>query len=420
MKVLILGSGGREHAIYWKLLQSPLAKSIHVFPGNGGIPEKDTIVDSNLNLSDPASIVAHVKRESYDLVVIGPEQPLVDGIVDMLENIVPVFGPSRAAARLEGSKFFAKSFMQRYKIPTAAAESFSDAESAIRYIDSRKIPIVIKADGLAAGKGVTVAFSRDDAVNAVRDCLENGVFGASGHSLLVEDFMEGEEASVFAICDGEKALPFIAAQDHKRAFDGDRGPNTGGMGAYCPVAMMSPEMMERVQKEVLDPVIQGMKAEGSPYRGLLYAGLMIGKEELKVVEFNVRFGDPETQALLRLLDEDLLQLMYESATGKLKQNALRFREESAVVVVLAADGYPGAYKKNIEFNNLDNLGSDIICFHAGTLRKENRYLSNGGRVLGITATGPDMQSARKRVYEALKKIDVKGTFYRTDIGGDKI
>ncbi len=418
MKVLILGSGGREHALFWKISSSPRAGEIHVFPGNGGFPAEALVRDDKLSLSDPASIAEFVKANGYELVVVGPEQPLVDGVADALEGICPVFGPSKAAAQLEGSKNFAKDFMKRHGIPTAGAERFTDAQAALDYLKSKEPPIVVKADGLAAGKGVTVALNRADAEKAVRECLEEGRFGESGASLLIEDFLQGEEASVFALCDGERALPFVAAQDHKRAFDGDEGPNTGGMGAYCPVPhLVTPEVMELIQTEVLDQAMAGMKADGSPYVGLLYAGLMIHDGKPSVVEFNVRFGDPETQALLRILDEDLLDLLDKAARGDLPARPLKFKDQTALVVVLAAEGYPGQYKKNVEINGLDSLQGDIIPFHAGTKRDGDRLVSTGGRILGITAMGANPAAAQTSVYRDMEKIDAPGTFYRKDIGG---
>ena len=416
MKILLLGSGGREHALFWKLSQSPRAGEIRVYPGNGGFPNSSLVSDDSLDLSRSESVKEHVRKEKYDLVVIGPEQPLVDGVADALQGICPVFGPVAQAAQLEGSKQFAKSFMEKYGIPTAASRSFTETAPALEYLKTRAAPYVIKADGLAAGKGVTVAATLEEAEKAVRECLDEGAFGESGRSLLVEDFLKGEEASVFALCDGERALPFIAAQDHKRAHDGDQGPNTDGMGAYCPAPLVTPEIMARVQSEVLDPVMRGMKEEGSPYRGLLYAGLMIDGDRPSVVEFNVRFGDPETQALLRLLDEDLVELMLLCAEGSLPDRALKFSPGSSIVVVLAAEGYPGSYTKNIEIKGLDKLKGDIICFHAGTKKERDLILSSGGRVLGITAVGSDLKAAREAAYQGIKNVGADHVFYRKDIG----
>ncbi|MBI3395647.1 MAG: phosphoribosylamine--glycine ligase [Spirochaetia bacterium] len=419
MKVLLLGSGGREHALFWKLSQSPRLTRLDVAPGNGGFPSNVIRKDAP-PLSDIPALAKFIQHEKYELVVVGPEQPLVDGITDALKGICPVFGPSRLAAQLEGSKDFAKSFMMKYGIPTAQSRTFTKSAEAVQYLDEVEArtgaPFVIKADGLAAGKGVVVAATKSEAVGAIQDSLDHKKFGGAGARVLVEDFLKGTEASIFALCDGERALPFVAAKDHKRAFDGDKGPNTGGMGAFTPASVVTPSVLAKVQKLVFDPVIRGMKAEGAPYRGLLYAGLMIHNGEPSVVEFNVRFGDPETQALLRLLDEDLLELCHLCAAGTLPDRPLKFLPGSALVVVLAAQGYPDEYLKGIALKNLDKTQGDIITFHAGTRREGNSILSNGGRVLGVTATGRDLEEARKKVYGAMENIAVSGTFYRKDIG----
>ncbi len=419
MKVLLLGSGGREHALFWKLSQSPRLTRLDVAPGNGGFP-LSSIRDDAPPLSDIEKLVEFIRNEKYDLVVVGPEQPLVDGLVDALEGVCPVFGPSKIPAALEGSKEFAKAFMIRHSIPTARAESFTEAPLAIEYLrrmnKEEGPPFVIKADGLAAGKGVTVAPDLATAGRAVHEALIENRFGASGSRILVEDFLRGTEASVFALCDGERAVAFIAAKDHKRAFDEDQGPNTGGMGAFTPAAIVTPEVMKQVQTEVLDRAVKGMKADGTPYRGLLYAGLMIDQGKARVVEFNARFGDPETQALMRLLDEDLLDLCEKSARGALPDRPLKFHPGAAVVTVLAAEGYPDDYRKNIPLKNLDKAQGDIIIFHAGTRREGDQILSTGGRILGVTATGKDLTEARSKVYEYMESVAVPGTFYRKDIG----
>lgn len=420
MKVLLIGSGGREHALFWKLSQSKNLTKLNVFPGNGGFPE-DALVsihDSNgqsASLSNLSAIVEHVSSEKYDLVVVGPEQPLVDGIVDALQAYCPVFGPSRGAARLEGSKEFSKSFMSRHGIPTAEARSFHDVREALEYLSTRTIPVVIKADGLAAGKGVTVAQTLEEAQKAIRESLEEGKFGDSGKKVLIEDFLKGEEASVFALCDGQKAIPFVAAQDFKRAFDGDQGPNTGGMGAYTPVSMMTPDLMKQVQSEVLDRTMDGMQKEGTPYRGLLYAGLMIDDGKPSVVEFNVRFGDPETQPLMMRLDEDLLDLMYRSATGDLENRELKFYNGASIIVVLAAEGYPGTYKKNIPLRLPDLNDDRTMIFHAGTRLENGRLYSTGGRILGVTARAENLSGARERAYQIIDSIQAESVFYRKDI-----
>lgn len=420
MKVLLLGSGGREHALYWKLAQSQMVEALHAWPGNGGFPANSLpsalASSAGLNIADPLAVAQFVAREKYDLVVVGPEQPLVAGVADALRENCAVFGPMAAPARLEGSKDFSKDFMQRHGIPTAASRSFMDLQSALAYLDELQAPYVIKADGLAAGKGVVVAENRREAEIAIRDRMERRIFGSAGDRILIEEFMEGEEASVFALCDGEHALAMQACQDHKRAFDGDRGPNTGGMGAYTPTPFVCPELMQQVQTEVLDRAVAGMKADGTPYRGLLYAGLMIKDGRARVVEFNVRFGDPETQALMRVLDEDLAELALQAASGHLPDRPLRFLPGAALVVVVAAEGYPDQYQKDIELKGIDNLSGDIITFHAGTRREGSRLLSAGGRILGVTAIGPDLVAARNQVYAMLKSIRAEGVFYRKDIG----
>jgi phosphoribosylamine--glycine ligase len=422
MKTLLLGGGGREHALYWKLKQSARITTLHAWPGNGGFPLESIppalAAAGSLDPNDPASVRAFVERHGYEFVIVGPEQPLVNGVVDALAGVCPVFGPSAYCAQLEGSKDFAKQFMRSVGVPTAAAEAFTDSGAALAYLRSLPDgPVVIKADGLAAGKGVVVARDRAEAEEAVRASLERRVFGSASSKVLIEEFMAGEEASVFALCDGERAIPFVACQDHKRAYDGDQGPNTGGMGAYCPAPVATPAVMEQVQREVLDPVVAGMKAAGHPYRGLLYAGLMIENDRARVVEFNVRFGDPETQALLRLLDEDLGELMWTAAAGSFSPDRrLRFRSGAAIVVVLAAEGYPDAYRKNIPLKGIDSQEGDIIIFHAGSRREGTEILSSGGRVLGVTAAAESFTAARELAYAGLKNISAPGLFFRKDIG----
>jgi phosphoribosylamine---glycine ligase len=419
MKTLLLGGGGREHALYWKLKQSARITTLHAWPGNGGFPlESIPPSQASLDPNDPASVRAFVLQHGYEFVVVGPEQPLVNGVTDALAGVCPVFGPSAYCAQLEGSKDFAKQFMLSVGVPTAAAEAFTDAEAALAHLRALPDgPVVIKADGLAAGKGVVVAQNRAEAEEAVRACLERQVFGAASRKVLIEEFMAGEEASVFALCDGERAIPFIACQDHKRVYDGDQGPNTGGMGAYCPAPVATPAVMEQVQQEILDPIVAGMKVAGHPYRGLLYAGLMIENDRARVVEFNVRFGDPETQALLRLLDEDLGDLMWTAAAGSFTpERRLRFRPGAAIVVVLAAEGYPDAYRKNIPLKGIDRQEGDIIIFHAGSRRQGTEILSSGGRVLGVTAAAPSFTTARELAYAELKNLSVDGLFFRKDIG----
>ena len=415
MKILLIGSGGREHALYHKILQSPLLSQIKVFPGNAGI-HKNHLLDLNASLSDLNAIYRHVKEEQYDLVVIGPEQPLVDGISDLLAPLCPVFGPSQKASRLEGSKEFSKNFMQKYNIPTAQAQVFTEYNEAWNFVKKLKPPIVIKADALAAGKGVSVCEQHSEAKEALEKIMVQKVLGEGKEKVLVEKYMEGQEISVFALCDGEKALPFIASQDHKRAYDKDQGPNTGGMGAYLPVPFVNRELQNQIQEEILNPTLKGMKDEGHPYRGLLYAGLMVKENQARVVEFNIRFGDPETQALLPLLKEDLLPLLYQSAKGNLEKNSLEFHKKASICVVLAAKGYPGDYQKNILLKNLDTDFRDIMIFHAGTKLIDAKLYSSGGRVLNIVGQAKNLNLAQEKVYSFLEKYPFECLFYRKDIG----
>ena len=360
-----------------------------------------------------------MEQAKYDLLLVGPEQPLVEGITDSLKGVCPVFGPSQAAARLEGSKEFSKNFMQKYKIPTAQAQSFTDLQPALTYVETwEKSPIVIKADGLAAGKGVTVALDLKEAKQALDQAMRQAVFGAAGSKVLIEEYLEGQEISVFALCDGRRALAFLASQDHKRAYEGDKGPNTGGMGAYAPVPFVNDSLMAQIQTEILDRALAGMQSEGSPFRGLLYAGLMVKNNQAQVIEFNVRFGDPETQALLPLLNEDLLDLLYQAAAGSLSPKFLNFHKSAAIVVVLAAKGYPSAYTKNISLKKLDSPEGDITLLHAGTVRQEGQLLSSGGRVLNVVALGPSLTEAREKAYHFLESqaAYMENLFYRKDIG----
>ena len=416
MKVLLIGSGGREHALYSSILQSPRLSELHVFPGNGGF-DPENILHSSLVLNNSVSVRQFVEKKGYDLVVVGPEQFLVDGIVDALVGVCPVFGPTKAAARLEGSKIFSKRFMQKYNIPTAQARSFTDFDEACSYLQDLKPPVVVKVDGLAAGKGVTVANDHSDAKKALQAALCDGAYGKAGQKVLIEDFLQGEEISVFALCDGKRAIPFLPAQDYKRAYDNDQGPNTGGMGAYLPVPIVNDALVAQIQTQILDRVIHGMQAEGHSYRGLLYAGLMVHENYAKVVEFNVRFGDPETQALLMLLENDLLPLLQQAATQDLEPRFLHFRQEAAIVVVLAALGYPSPnYKKKIPLKNIDIHAEDVKLLHAQTCREEGKLFSAGGRVLNVVATGSTVADARNKVYGFLEKLTLEDLFYRKDIG----
>ena len=413
-KVFLIGSGGREHAIYYKLKQSPQLGAILVYPGNGGIPRED-IVTEKINLKNKTELQEFVKKSKFDLVVVGPEDPLVDGVADWMHEIgIPCFGPSAYCAQIEGSKDFAKNLMVGAGVPTAAFATFTDFASAEEYIKSSPIPVVIKADGLAAGKGVTVCFARDDAYRALKEIFHDRLFGDM-RKVVIEEFMDGEEASVFALCDGENFALLPAAQDHKRAFDGDKGPNTGGMGAYCPAPVVTDGIIQQVKAEIIRPVMNYFKAKGFPYKGVLYAGLMIKNGKARVVEFNCRFGDPETQAVLLLLQDDLLQIMHECATGNLQKSEFSIYPGAAAIVVLAAEGYPGSYNKNIPLEISDTKDPNIQIFHAGTALQGNKLVSSGGRILGITARGADLKETVGKIYSYMGKQSNPGTFYRKDI-----
>lgn len=419
MKVLLIGSGGRESALAYKIRQSSLLTELKVYPGNGGFPRSEVIPKNSFNLKDKSSTIEFVKKEKFDLVVVGPEDPLVDGITDWMEEAgVLCFGPSAYCARIEGSKDFAKNLMKEFNVPTAAYAAFTDYDSAIEYTRKQKLPLVVKADGLAAGKGVTVCLKPDEFETALKEIFLDKKFGTSGSRVLIEEFMEGQEASIFAISDGEKYLVLPALQDHKRAFDGDRGPNTGGMGAYCPAPIATDSVIDQVKREVFTPMIEGLKKKGTPYKGLLYAGLMIDSSGYaKVVEFNCRFGDPETQSLMLMIEDDLLKLMKESAEGNIHQDSVRLKKGASCVVVLAAKGYPEDYIKNIELN-LSKPGSDTEVFHAGTTIDSNgKLLSSGGRILGISSFGESLKSAVSKCYAYIDSNQVPNTFYRKDIAG---
>ena len=416
MNVLLIGQGGREHALAWALSASPLLDRLHAAPGNAGIAEVAEIAP--LDVSDHAAVARFCRDAGVDLVVVGPEGPLAAGIVDDLAAAgIRAFGPSRAAARLESSKVFTKELCARHGIPTAAFARFTEPGPARDHVRAKGAPIVVKADGLAAGKGVTVAATRDEALAAVDACF-SGAFGAAGEAVVIEEFLEGEEASYFALVDGETVLPLAGAQDHKRAHDGDRGPNTGGMGAYSPAPVLTPELTERVLAEIVRPTVLALAAEGTPYRGVLYAGLMITAEGPKLIEYNVRFGDPEAQVLVMRLKDDLLLLMQAACDGVLGSMTARWRDEAALTVVMAAEGYPGPYAKGTEIRNLAAARAveGVEIFHAGTRRDGNRLLADGGRVLNVTALGRTVAEAQERAYRAAALIDWPEGFYRRDIG----
>ncbi len=415
MNVLLIGSGGREHALAWKIAASPLLTKLYAAPGNPGIAGEAELVQ--LSPDDHGAVVDFCRERGIDLVVVGPEAPLVAGLGDRLREAgIRVFGGSAAAARLEGSKGFTKDLCARYGIPTAAYGRFSDAEAAKAYVRRNGAPIVVKADGLAAGKGVTVAMTLDEALSAIDACFD-GSFGAAGAEVVVEEFLEGEEASFFCLCDGVTALPFGSAQDHKRVGDGDTGPNTGGMGAYSPAPVMTSEMVVRTMKEIVEPTMRGMTEMGCPFSGVLFAGLMISESGPKLIEYNVRFGDPECQVLMMRLKDDVLVLMRAAADGQLAHMSVRWRDEAALTVVMAARGYPGTPEKGSVIRGVEAAATEgVEIFHAGTAVKDGHLVAAGGRVLNVTATGRTVAEAQAKTYAAVDRIDWPGGFCRRDIG----
>ncbi len=416
MNILLIGSGGREHALAWAIANSPLSDRLFAAPGNAGIAEQAELVP--LDTDNPDAVVTFCREAAIDLVVIGPEAPLIAGLVDHLASAgIKAFGPSAAAARLEGSKGFTKDLCARANIPTAAYARFSDAASARAYVEKQGAPIVVKADGLAAGKGVVVAMTVGEALEAVDACF-SGAFGAAGAEVVVEDFLDGEEASFFVLSDGRNVLPLATAQDHKRAFDGDKGPNTGGMGAYSPAPVMTEALVQRTIAEIIEPTIRTLAAEGTPFVGVLYAGLMIDAAGPKLIEYNVRFGDPECQVLMMRLKDDIVTLMLAAIDGTLDQVGARWHDDVALTVVMAARGYPGPYDKGSEIRGLEAAASDpaVEIFHAGTRADHGRVLANAGRVLNVTARGNTVAEARERAYAAIARIDWPEGFCRSDIG----
>ncbi|MFN8972283.1 MAG: phosphoribosylamine--glycine ligase [Alphaproteobacteria bacterium] len=414
MKILVVGAGGREHALIRALEHSPDNHEIIAAPGNAGI---DAEIECR-NLTTLPGVISYCQGNKVDLVVIGPEQPLVDGWADALRGAgIAVFGPGARAAEIEASKDFTKQLCDRYHIPTAKYRTFRIMKEALEYLKEVGAPIVVKADGLAAGKGVTVALTYDEAEAAIKACF-SGAFGAAGNAVVLEEMLEGEEASVFALADGKTAILFGSAQDHKRAFDGDSGPNTGGMGAYSPAPVMTDAISTQVMKEIITPAIEGLAAEGIPYIGVIFAGIMITKDGPKLIEFNCRFGDPETQVLFARFNGDAARLFHSCATGALDASALSFSPDAAIGVVMASKGYPGAYVKNTPIGGLDKAAAmeGVTILHAGTAKKGEQWLSNGGRVLTIVATAATLADARDRAYEAIAAIDWTEGFYRKDIG----
>jgi phosphoribosylamine--glycine ligase len=414
MNVLLIGSGGREHALAWAILASPLLGKLYCAPGNAGIAEIADCVA--LDVADHPGVVQFCREKSIGLVVVGPEAPLVGGLADDVAAAgIKVFGPSKAAAQLEGSKGFTKDFCAAHGIPTAAYARFDDRAAARAYVERHSLPLVVKADGLAAGKGVTVAETREAALAAVDACFSGSV---AGGGIVVEDFLAGEEASFFALVDGTHAIPLASAQDHKRAFDGDTGPNTGGMGAYSPAPVVTPEIARRAMDEIVWPTVKGMAARGTPYRGVLYAGLMITQDGPTLIEYNVRFGDPEAQVLMLRLKSDLLAALLATADGVLNAFDVRWHDDAAITVVMAANGYPGDYARGSEIRGVEAAQAmeGVAVFHAGTARADGRLIATGGRVLDVSARGRTLAEARARAYAAVTKIDWPGGFHRSDIG----
>lgn len=416
MKILVLGSGGREHALAWKIAASPLVTKLWCAPGNAGIAQDAECVA--LDIADHPAVIAFCKMNKVDFVVVGPDAAIAAGVVDDLNAAgFKAFGPTKAAGQLESSKNFTKALCRDNNIPTAAYEHFKSVEAAKTYIRKQGAPIVVKADGLAAGKGVVVAMSLDEALAAV-DMMFGGGFGDAGAEVVVEEFMEGEEASFFVLCDGDNALPLATAQDHKRAFDGDKGPNTGGMGAYSPAPVMTDAMCQRVMDEMITPTLRAMKAKGMPYKGVLYAGVMITKDGPKLVEYNARFGDPECQVLMLRMMSDVVPALIAAADGQLKNFSLRWYDDVAITVIMATKGYPGDYGKGSVIEGLDEAAKidGVQIFHAGTKDGGGKIVASGGRVLNVCALGKTVSEARDRAYQAVRAIKWPEGFYRSDIG----
>jgi phosphoribosylamine---glycine ligase len=415
MNVLLIGSGGREHALAFKLAPSPLLDQLFIAPGNGGTGQIGENVA--LEIENHDDVIAFCHTHQIALVIVGPEAPLVAGLADDLRKAqIDVFGPSKAAAQLEGSKVFTKILCGEMNIPTAAYARFEAADAALAYAQEKGAPLVIKADGLAAGKGVTVALDLKTAETAIKACF-SGAFGAAGAEIIIEEYLSGPEVSVFAICDGQRFITLATAQDHKRALDGDKGPNTGGMGAYSPALVMTPELLAQVETKIIAPTLLGMAQRGTPFQGVLFAGLMLTNKGPRLIEHNVRFGDPECQVLMMRMQSDLLELLLASARGDLSGIKVRWRDEAALCVVMAAAGYPGPYQRGSEIVILENQNTDNVqIFHAGTKVKDQKLLASGGRVLAVTALGQTLRQAKKNAYTAIEQIDWPQGFYRRDIG----
>lgn len=418
MKVLIVGGGGREHALAWKVAGSCHVNAVYVAPGNAGTELADNISNVAIDVTNIDELAAFAQDNGIDLTIVGPEQPLVAGIVDRFQAIgLKIFGPRASAARLEGSKAFCKEFLQRHQIPTADYRVFNDADKAKDYIETRSAPMVVKADGLAAGKGVIIAESHEEALKAVDDMLQQGRFGNAGNMVVIEDFLIGEELSYICMVDGDSVLPLATSQDHKARNDGDTGPNTGGMGAYSPASGDTPELQEQVMEKIIVPTVRGMIADGNRFTGFLYAGLMIGPDGIaKVLEFNVRFGDPETQPVLLRLESDLVELCNAALDGRLSTVTARWSAQHSIGVVMAAGGYPENYRHGDVIEGIEEVDNDVAVFHAGTAIKDGKIVTDGGRVLCVTALGSSVDGARKKVYNAIDRITWQDAYYRTDIG----
>ncbi len=417
MRVLVIGSGGREHALAWKIKQSTLVEKVYCAPGNGGIAGIAECVD--IKPDDITGLIGFATRNKIDLTVVGPEAPLAQGIVDRFcVNGLRIFGPTKAAARIEASKAFMKDLMRRHDIPTAEFEVFDDSSSAKSYIKGLKGNFVVKADGLAAGKGVVVCSSKEEGIVAVESMMERRAFRDAGSKVIIEECLEGEEASILVVTDGKDCVPLVSAQDHKRIFDGDNGPNTGGMGAYSPAPVVTGPMMDAVMERIIRPVVSAMDSEGSRYKGVLYAGIMVTAEGPKVLEFNCRFGDPETQTILPRLKSDIVELMEASIDDEIDMTTLDWDERPCVSVVISSGGYPGEYETGYEVDGLDALekAKDVFVFHAGTKSEDGRIVTSGGRVLNVTALGFDIKDAIDRCYNAVNLIEFEGMHFRRDIG----
>ena len=418
MKVLVIGAGGREHALSWKISQSPIVTNVFVAPGNGGTELERLITNIDIQSNDIEGLADFASKEGIDLTIIGPEDPLVNGITDRFNELgLKCFGPTKGGAQLEGSKEFMKEFLIRHNIPTAHYGVFTDSTKAMEYAIEKGFPIVIKADGLAAGKGVTIAYSIEEAKMAINLSLESGVFGKAGRKIIIEEFLKGEEASFIVMTDGINAIPFPSSQDHKARDEMDKGPNTGGMGAYSPAPVVDEMVHKKIMNEIIHPTLLGLKKENLEYIGFLYAGMMIdNNKNLKVLEFNCRFGDPETQPIMMRIKSDLADLCFKACENDLENQIIEWDERKSLGVVIAAEGYPFEYEKNKEIKNIPFEEEDLKVFHAGTELSDEGLKSNGGRVLCVTALGSSVQSAQKKAYNAVSKITYKDSFYRKDIG----